>query len=524
MLDLLIKGGLILDGSGNPGFYGAIGVEGDRVFVFRGDASDIEAQRTLDATGKAVCPGFIDVHAHSALVILTEPKHEPKVHQGITTELVGIDGNSYAPFRSQEDLEMFIRLNSGLEGDPPLPGKWSTVAEYLSMYDRKVAVNIAYIMGNSPLRINAVGWNNRSATPAEIGNMRAMMREGMEEGAFGISTGLDYPPGSYADTDELVAISTEVARLGGIYHTHVRNRLGDRYLDPHREAIEIGRRSGVPVHITHLLRRRTSAGGARPILDLVDRAREEGLDVTFDMFPYRYGGTRILILFPDWAHEGGPEKLMEVLRSEDGRERLRQEVQPRTRAWDEIWLTYFKEPHNRVYDGRSVAEVAEMTGKHPVDAMCDLLLEEDLRVSFCADIADDATLPDFIVHPLYMVGSDALLLGDHPPPMTYGCFPYILSEIVREERKLTLPDAVRRMTSYPAQRLGLSGRGLLRDGMKADVVIFDPGSIRANTTKQNPKQFSTGVEYVIVNGIPVIEKGHHTGALPGRALRRGAVS
>ena len=521
MLDLLIKGGLVVDGTGNPGFYGAVGVDGDSVVLFRGDVSEVEAQRSLDASGKVVCPGFIDVHAHSGLMILAEPKHEPKVHQGVTTELVGIDGNSYAPFRSQADLHSFIQLNSGLDGDPPLHGTWSTVAEYLSMFDRNVAVNIAYIVGNAPLRINTVGWDNRRPTDPELQDMKALLRESMEEGAFGMSTGLDYPPGGYADTDELVALSTEVANLGGIYHTHVRNRLGDRYLDPHREAVDIGRRSGVPVHITHLFRRKTSTGGARPILELVDQARDEGLDVTFDMFPYRYGGTRILITFPDWAHEGGPEKLKEVLRSEEGRTRLRQEVQPRGQGWDEMWVTHFKQPHNRRFDGHSVAEVAEMAGKHPVDALCDLLLDEDLRVSYYADVIDANTLPDFITHPLYMVGSDALLLGDYPPPMAYGTFPLILSELVREEQKMSLPEAVRKMTSYPAQRLGLGDRGLLKSGMKADMVVFDPGTIKANNTKQNPKQFCSGVDYVIVNGTIVMDQGQHTGALPGRALRRG---
>ena len=519
MLDLLIKGGLIVDGTGNPGFYGSVGVEGDRLTVIRGDIGDVEAGRTLDATGRVVCPGFIDVHAHSGLVMLAEPDHEPKVRQGVTTELIGIDGNSYAPFEDPGDLERFIRLNSGLDGDPSLPARWSSVSDYLSLFDRKVAVNVAYIVGNSPLRIGAVGWDDRRADGRELDKMKALLRESMEEGAFGMSTGLDYPPGGYADTDELVALSKEVARLGGIYHSHVRNKRGDRFLDPHREAIEIGRRSGVPVHITHLFRRKTSTGGARRILDLVDGARDEGLDVTFDMFPYRYGGTRILIMFPEWAHDGGPARLVEVLSSEEARERLRQEVVPRGSGWDEVWLTYFRQPHNRKFEGRSVAEIADALDMHPVDALCDLLLDEELRLSFAADLVDAETLPDFILHPLYMVGSDALLLGDYPLPMAYGTFPQILSVFVREERKLPMQEAIRKMTSYPAQRLGLPDRGLLMNGMKADVVIFDPQTIRAPATRQDPRQFATGIDYVIVNGTVVVDHGRHTGALPGRALR-----
>ena len=521
MLDLLITGGLIIDGTASPGFYAAIGVEGDRLTLLRGDTSDIRSLRAVDATEKVVCPGFIDVHAHSGLMILADPLHMPKVHQGITTELVGIDGNSYAPFQSPEELERFIQLNSGLDGRPDLPGTWSSVSEYLSLFDRKVAVNIAYIVGNSPLRIGAVGWNDRRADGKEIANMKSVLRESMEEGAFGMSTGLDYPPGSYADTDELVELCAEAARLGGFYHTHVRYSLGDRYLDPFKEAIEIGQRSGVPVHVTHLFRRLTNPGGARPLLELVDDARNGGLDVTFDCFPYPYGGTRATIVLPQWAQDGGPESFKDVLRSPAGRERLRREAQPRGRGWDEMWLTYFKQPHNRAYEGKSLAEVADSMGQHPIDALCDLLLDEDLQVSYLAASIDPAAISDFVVHPLQMVGSDALLLGDYPPPMAYGTFPLILSEIVREERRMSLPEAIRKMTSFPAQRLGIPDRGLLRDGMKADLVVFDAKAIKAHATRQDPKQLSEGVEYVIVNGQVVIDRGKHTGALPGRALRSG---
>ena len=283
-----------------------MGVEEETVHVFRGDVSSLEAGRVIDAAGKVVCPGFIDMHAHSGLVILSEPLHEPKVRQGVTTELIGIDGNSYAPFSSHEDFLSFVELNSGLDGAPSLPGRWSSVPEYLSMFDNRVAVNIAYIIGNSPLRIGAVGWQNQPATGAHLENMKAMLREGMEEGAFGISTGLDYPPGSYADTDELVELSREAMRLGGIYHTHVRNSLGDRFLDPFREAIEIGRRSGIPSHITHLYHRMTHPGGARRILDLVEDARDEGLDVTFDSYPYVYAAPACSSSSPSGPRTAGP--------------------------------------------------------------------------------------------------------------------------------------------------------------------------------------------------------------------------
>ncbi|HXH13170.1 MAG TPA: D-aminoacylase [Alphaproteobacteria bacterium] len=524
MLDLLIRDGLIIDGTGNPGFYGAVGVDGERVRILRGDLAGVEAARVIDAKGKIVCPGFIDMHAHSGLVMLAEPRHEPKVHQGVTTELIGVDGNSYAPFRSQEDFQRFVELNSGLDGNPPLPGQWSTVDQYLSMFHQKVAVNVCYILGNSPVRICAMGWDDRPPTPAEMADMKAILREGMEEGAFGLSTGLDYPPGSYADTHELIELSREAMRLGGIYHTHVRYSLGDRFLDPFKEAIEIGRQSAIPIHITHFYQRTTSAGGAERMLGLVEDARDEGLDVTFDSYPYQYSSTRLLIIIPQWAHNGGPARLKEVLRSPEGRERIRKEMGPRAASWHDMWLTYFKRPENHRFEGRSIAQVAEMLDKDVVDALCDLLLAEDLQISYVSAGANMATLPKFVSHPLSMVGSDAVLIGDYPSPRTYGTFPIILAEYVREERFMDLPNAIRKMTSFPAQRLGLPDRGLLRDGFKADVVVFDAQRVKAPATRTQPKQFPIGIDYVIVNGHVVVEQGKHTGVMAGRALRRGRAS
>jgi N-acyl-D-amino-acid deacylase len=522
MLDLLIRDGMIIDGTGNPAFYGAVGVENERVVVLRGDLAGVEAARVIDASGRIVCPGFIDMHAHSGLVMLAEPRHEPKVRQGVTTELIGVDGNSYAPFTSPQDLDRFIELNSGLDGNPPLPGRWSTVDQYLAMFSGRVAVNVAYILGNSPLRICAMGWADRRPSRDELANMKALLREGMEEGAFGLSTGLDYPPGSYADTTELIELGREANRLGGIYHTHVRYSLGDRFLDPFKEAIDIGQGSRVPVHITHFYQRTTTPGGAQRMLRLVEDARDAGLDVTFDSYPYTLSSTRLLIMIPQWAHDGGPERLKAVLRSD--RDRLRKEMQPRAGSWQDMWLTHFRRREHHRYEGRSIAEVAELMGKDPVDALCDLLLAEDLAVSYVSASGNGTTLPKFVSHPLSMVGSDALLIGDYPSPRTYGTFPIILAEYVREERVLALPDAIRKMTSFPAQRLGIPDRGLLRDGFKADVVVFDPQRVKAPATRREPKQFPIGIDYVVVNGKVVVDQGKHTGILAGRALRRGRSS
>ena len=521
MLDLLIKNGLIVDGSGNPGFYGSVGVEGESVHILRGESSYTEAARVIDATSKVVCPGFIDVHAHSGLMILAEPEHHPKVRQGITTELVGVDGNSYAPFTSHDDFLAFLELNSGLDGAPQLTGTWSTVAEYLDMFDGTVAVNIAYIIGNSPLRISAVGWDERPATEAERTNMRAMLREGMEHGAFGLSTGLDYPPGSYADTNELVELAQEAGRHGGIYHTHLRNKLGDEFLDPVKEALEIGQRGETPCHLTHFYQKLTHSGSANQLLGLVDDAVAKGQDVTMDCFHYAYSSTRLLILIPEWAFNGGPEKLKEVLRSPDGRERLRQEIRPRSGSFTDLMLTNFKQPHNRKFEGKSLAEAAEMMKIGEVDAICDLSLDEDLQISYVSPGPSLETLPDFISHARTMVGTDAVLLGEYPNPRSYGTFPTILAEYVRETGRLTLEETIRKMTSMAALRLDIRDRGMLRDGMKADIVVFDPSTVMSPSTRAQPKQFPVGIEYVLVNGSVVVDRGQHTGALGGRALRHG---
>ncbi len=519
MYDLLITGGLVLDGSGNPGIYAAVGVEGDTVRILRGDVSQADASRTIDATRKVVCPGFIDIHTHSGVMLLAEPEHLAKVHQGITTELVGVDGLSYAPFDDPEDLQRLLRFNAGIDGNPPLPRTWSTVSEYLELFDGKVAVNVAYIVGNTPLRIGAIGWDLVPANREHMENMKAMLRQSMDEGAFGLSTGLDYPPGSYATHEEIVELAAEAGRQGGFYHTHARYSMGDKYLDPYKDAIEIAREADCPLHITHMFRRKTHKGGARRMLQLVDDADASGMDISFDSFPYPGGGSRIIVYFPQWAQEGGPDGLLETLKTPHRRERLISEWDPRGGNWDAMWLTYFKTEANQRYEGWSVAQVADERGVSPLDAICDLLIEEDLQVSYHGTFIDPAAIADYQTHPLNMVASDAVLVGDHPSTMAYGTYPQVLGDMVREEQRMSLPEAVRKMTSYPAQRLGLSDRGLLVEDSRADIVVFDPETVQANTTDAEPRQLSTGIEYVIVNGQAVIDQGKHTGALPGRALR-----
>ena len=520
MLDLIINNGLIIDGSGSPGFFGSVLVEGNKVSIHRGDPSHLEAARTIDATGHVVCPGFIDLHSHAGLTILGEPHHDPKVRQGVTTELVGIDGISHAPFKTQEELHRYIWLDSGLNGYPPMPADWLTVADLLGKYDNSVAINMAYILGNSPVRIWGVGWNDRPATQQEMEEMRSVVREAMEEGAWGLSTGLDYPPGSYADTAELAALSETAASLGGHYHTHTRASLRSQgLLAPWEEAVEIGRRSGIPVHLTHYRQSVPGVGSHLDYLGLVEDARAEGMDVTFDCYTYPYSGTTVTIGLPHWAKDGGPERLMAALADADDRARMKREL-ARDRL-ENNWLTNFTQPQNKQYEGRLITDIAELRGQEPEDALFDLLLEENLGISTVGLGTNAQTLYAFVSHPYGMIASDAILFGEYPNPRSYGCFPIVLAEFVRAEKHLRLPEAIRKMTSFPAQRLGLPDRGLLRDGFRADIVIFNPDTVKTHATKDDPKHYPVGIEYVIVNGQVVIQQGENTGVLPGRSLRRG---
>ena len=520
MLDLVITNGLVVDGSGSPGFRAAVLVKDERVTIHRGDTSHLEAVRVIDASGHVVCPGFVDLHSHAGLIILGEPHHDPKVRQGVTTELFGIDGISHAPFKSHEELHRYIWLDSGLNGYPPMPADWLTVAELLGKYDNKVAINIAYSLGNSPVRIWAVGWNDRPATGAEMEEMKSVVREAMEEGAWGLSTGLDYPPGSYADTNELIELSKVVVAMGGFYHTHTRSSLRSKgLLAPWEEAIEIGKRSGCPVHLTHYRQTAHGVGSHLDYIGLVENAREEGLDVTFDCYTYPYSGTTPTIGLPHWAKDGGPERLMAALNDADDRARMKKEI-ARERL-ENTWLTNFTQSQNRKYDGRLLTDIAEMRGQAPADTLFDLLIEENLGISMVALGTNLQTLPAFVSHPYGMIASDAILLGEYPSPRTYGCFPIVLAEFVRAEKHLRLPEAIRKMTSFPAQRLGLPDRGLLRDGFKADIVVFNPDTVKTYATREDPRHYPVGIEYVIVNGQVVIDRGENTGVLPGRALRRG---
>ena len=527
-VDLVITGGTIVDGTGAPRRPGTVVVEGDRMRLLPGDAPLPEhAGRRIDATDRVVAPGFIDLHSHGGLVILAEPRHEPKVRQGVTTEIVGVDGNGFAPFEWQEELLAFVELDSGLDGRPDIDYDWRSVADYLARFDGTVSVNVGTLVGNSQLRIATVGWEDVPVHYGALDRMRGILIDAIAEGAVGLSSGLDYPPGSYATTGELAALTKTAGEHGGFYHTHVRYTLGDRYLDPFMEAIEIGRLAEAPSHITHFYHRQTHPGGPEALLALVDDARTEGLDVTFDTYPSEWASTRLLIQLPGWMQDGGPGPLKQRLADRAARDLLRKEFAERGAAytglggWADLRLGAFHRPELLRWEARTMADIMTETGHDAVDVICDLLLAEDLGVNQVTSGPWSATLREFVKHPVGMVGTDSTFIGVKPSPRTYGSYPRILGQFVRDEGLLSLEAAVHKMTGAAAARLRLTQRGTIRDGAFADLVVFDPATVRSNATYDEPRRFPTGIDHVVVNGTLVVDGGTHTGATPGRGIRLG---
>ena len=523
-LDLLIRGGRVYDGTGSSWIKADIGVDGDTLVLFRGDTSHLEAGRVIDASGLAVCPGFIDMHAHSTMAILADPAHEAKVRQGVTTELIGVDGNSYAPFPSGADLDGWSVMNAGLDGRRPPGLRWSSVGEYLDLYDRSVPVNIAYVIGNTPLRVATVGWRDVELTPEDVAAQRHLLQEGLDQGAFGFSTGLTYPPGSFADIDELTQLAELAARNGALHVSHVRYGAGSTFTDPFREVIEITRRTGVALHISHYASLSKKQGEFHELLGLVENARQEGLQVSFDAYPYNQGGTRAIVALSDWIEDGGPDRIFEHLSSPASRAKMREETDPRQSRWRNPsgWhLSGFKHPDYQHFEGVPLDQIAATMGLDPLDALCDLLIAENLGLSYVGhDSNNMETVRQVLSHDLCAVGSDALLVGDAPSPRTYGTFPKMLGSLARDEGLMTSEEAIRKMTSYPANLLGITDRGTIRNGTKADLVIFDPQTVGSAASLQDPCQFPTGIPHVIINGIPVVDNYRRTDASPGQALRK----
>jgi len=522
--DILFEGGHVVDGSGNTWFRADVGVVGDKIEVI-GDLKGAHAVRKVDVRGHIVAPGFMDIHSHSDIPLLVDPRVESKVYQGITVEVVGNCGTSAAPMNK---LVKSYREKYGRGGvSEDFEFDWFTMGDYMDRVDQQgVSFNVATWVGHGTIRQNILGYAEREPTDVELRKMKKLVDNAMKDGAYGMSTGLIYPPSVYGKTLEIIELAKVSARYGGLYASHIRGEESDSLIPAVREAIEIGEKAGLPVQIAHFKASGKKAWGmVKQILNLVEEARARGVDVAFDQYPYIASSTGLAAILPHWAHEGGPEKMMERLRDPELRKRMARE-QRLERDWDGVLVVFAK--NNPQYNGKTITEIAKEQGKKPHDAACDLLLAENTVVPTVMFGMTEEDVKYVMRSPIGMVGSDGSAISPNgilglgkPHPRYYGTFPRVLGKYAREEKVICMEEAVRKMTSAPAQRLGLKNRGLLREGYKADIVVFDPETVRDEATFTNPHKFPTGIPYVICNGVFTIDKTKHTGKLPGRMLRKG---
>ena len=530
---VLFRGCDVIDGTGAPRVRADVAVSGGRISAV-GDgaraAADGGGGRVIDASGLVLAPGFIDMHAHSDLALLTDERHLAKTAQGVTLEVLGQDGLSYAP-TDDRTLSQLRRQLAGWNGDPEqLAWDWTTVGGYLDRIDRGSAVNAAYLVPQGTLRMLCVGNDDRPATPAESAAMRRVLAEGLEQGALGMSSGLTYPPGMYACTDELVGLCRVVAEYGGYYSPHHRS-YGAGALDAYEEMMQIAEQSGCPVHLTHAtMNFPVNAGRAGDLLELVDDAAARGVDVTMDSYPYLPGATTIAALLPSWASIGGPDELAARLRDPAARASITADLEVSGSDgchgvpidWSAIQISGVRRPANRALVGLSVAEAAHRAGRAATEFCLDLLLDDDLGTACLMHIGHEENVQAIMRHPAHLVGSDGLLAGDRPHPRGWGTFPRYLARYVRELGLLTLEECVAKMTGRAARRLGLADRGRIAPGLAADLVLFDPETVVDRATFEQPRRTPAGIPYVLVNGEFVIDDEVRTSSLPGRALRRPA--
>jgi len=536
MFDVIITGGRVLDGSGNPWFWADLGIKDGRIAALvrtaPGGPSPLLGQAAvhIDATGKVVSPGFIDTHSHSDLPLLINPTADSKVRQGITTEVIGQCGSTAAPL-TEASLAAFKGQLKDLDGEG-IEVTWRSYGEYLdTLAARGTAVNVAGLVGHGPVRVAAMGFANRAPSAAELQTMGDLIRHSIEEGAIGWSTGLIYTPGSYSELPELISLGKAAASAGGMYFTHMRSE-GEGIFEAVAEALAIGRASGTPVHIAHLKAAGWANGKADQLIATLEAARAQGVDVTADQYPYIAGSTGLAALLPPWAHEGGRDKMIERLRDATTRAKMEADMKQRLPGWDNDfrcvpWTNVvISRCDDKSLEGRSIEDIATSLSKDPYQTVFDILAHADPATGMIVFMMREDEVRMMMAHDIVMVGTDGSCLRPtgtlgqgKPHPRNYGTFPRILGKYVREEKALTLQQAVRKMTSAAANRLGLSDRGQLRQGWCADVVVFDPATVIDRATFADPHQFPAGIEYVLVNGQVVVSAGQHTGALPGVVLR-----
>jgi N-acyl-D-amino-acid deacylase len=527
--DLVIAHGHIIDGTGSPWYSGDVGIRDGKIAAI-GNLSAAPRKRTIDAAGKVVAPGFIDMLGQSELTILVDPRLPSKIFQGITSEITG-EGNSIAPLN-----DAIIQADrSGYEHLKITPD-WRTLRQYFARLEKQgMGINLATYVGATQVRRMVLGDNDIQPAPAQVQQMQALVRDAMKDGAVGVSTALEYAPAPYAKTEELIALATEAGKFGGIYSTHMRNE-SDSVLEAIDEALRIGREAHIPVEIWHIKVAGKNNWGRMPeVVAKINAARAAGADVTADTYAYTAWYNDFSAFIPPWAHDGGTAKLVERLKDPATRERIRKDMLTPSKDWDNEWqeipgpdaimIGAVENPALLPMQGKRLSEVAKLWNKDPMDALFDFLIQDpSTGVAVFGMSQPDVTLA--LQQPWVAIDNDSEgtspegILGQaHPHPRAYGTFPRILAKYVREERVLILEDAIRKFSALPAQRMRLTDRGVLKAGMWADVVIFDPATVHDRATFDNPNQLSEGMDYVLVNGVPVIDQGKMTGALPGKVLR-----
>jgi len=528
--DIVITNGHIIDGTGSPWYSGDLAIRDGKIAAI-GNLHDAPRSRTIDARGQVVAPGFIDMLGQSEYTILADPRLPSKIYQGITTEITG-EGESIAPLNDailKADQEQYDHYRLHVD--------WRTLREYFSRLEKQHAgINIASYVGATRVRRMVLGDNDVQPTLAQLEQMRGIVRQAMRDGAVGVSTSLEYAPAPYAKTEELIALAAEASRFGGIYATHMRNE-GTGILAAIDEALRIGREARIPVEIWHLkVGGKPSWGHMPEVVAKINAARAQGLDVTADTYAYTAWFNDFSAFIPAWAHNGGNTKLIERLKDPATRARIRTDMLTPSDKWDNEWqeipgpeAVLVGVVHNSQLlplQGKTLAEIAKTWNKEPMDALFDLLIEDHGLTSVAVFGMSEPDVSLALQQPWVSVDNDSsgtspegILGREHPHPRAYGTFPRILRKYVREEHKLTLEDAIRKFTALPAQRMRFTDRGVLKAGMCADIVIFDPVAIHDVATFEYPNQLSQGMDYVLVNGVPVIDQTMMTGALPGKVLR-----
>jgi len=526
MFDVLIENGRILDGAGNPWFRGDIGIRGGKIAQI-GSLKKEQAAERIDASGLAVAPGFIDIHSHSDVVPLMASQDTGKILQGVTTEVVGVCGVTVTPF-SPKNIELLKKYCAPFFTGANLTWDWPEVKDFLQAVEKaRPIVNFGMFAGHGTIRIAVMGFEDRDPTAAELEQMKELAVRAVEQGAFGMSSGLVYPPGIFAKPGEIIEICRAIADAGAIYESHIRNET-DGVAEAVSEAIEVAEKAGIPVQIAH---HKTAGirnwGKSAETLRLIDAARDRGLDVTFDVYPYVAASTSLVSLLPPWTHEGGIKKLLGRLESGENRARISRELEEglpgwqnfyKASGWDKIIVSSCRK--NKGYEGKTLLEIAAAKGIGPAEALFDVLLEEDGDVLMVLFMMAEEDVAAILRHPAAMIGSDGLYSSGKPHPRYYGTFPRVLGKYVRQDKVLSLAEAVRKMTSAPARRLGLKDRGLLLEGMAADIVAFDPATVEDRATYMDPQQPPVGIEYVLVNGQVAVRRGEYTGVLAGKVLRK----